>query len=102
MKLGNFKDHFKARFTKEELAEIDREVALEAAALKSLQQNISDLFENYIKLNNLELNELARKLDLTPKKVLRIQSGQANILLGSLAILAARLGQELVVSFKKK
>ena len=102
MKLGNFQDLLDAKFTKEELAEIDREAELELAALKALQQNVKDLFENYMKQNNFGFNELVRKLDSTPKQVSRIQKGQANLTLASLAMLSAKLGQEPVISFKKK
>jgi hypothetical protein len=43
-----------------------------------------------------------RKLDSTPKQISRIQKGQANLTLASLAMLSAKLGQEPVISFKKK
>lgn len=102
MKLGNFQDLLDKKFTKEELAEIDREVELEYAALKALQQSVQKLFENYMKQNNLGFNELVRKLDSTPKQVSKIQKGQANLTLASLAMLSAKLGQEPVISFKKK
>ncbi len=102
MKLGNFQDLLDKRFTKEELAEIDREVELELAALRALQQNVKDLFEDYMKKNNLGFNELVRKLNSTPKQISRIQKGQANLTLASLAMLSAKLGQKPVISFKKK
>ena len=102
MKLGNFQDLLDAKFTKEELAEIDREAELELAALKALQQNVKDLFENYMKKNNVGFNELVRRLNSTPKQVSKIQKGQANLTLASLAMLSASLGQEPVISFKKK
>lgn len=102
MKLGNFQDLLDKKFTKEELAEIDREVELEYAALKALQQSVQKLFENYMKQNNLGFNELVRKLNSTPKQVSKIQKGQANLTLASLAMLSAKLGQEPVISFKKK
>lgn len=102
MKLGNFQDLLDERFTKEELAEIDREVELELAALKALQQSVKELFENYMKQNNLGFNDLVKKLDSTPKQVSRIQKGQANLTLASLAMLSAKLGQKPVISFKKK
>ena len=102
MKLGNFQDILDKKFTKEELAEIEREAELELVTLKALQQNVKDLFENYMKKNNLGFNELVRKLDSTPKQVSRIQKGQANLTLASLAMLSAKLGQEPIISFKKK
>jgi transcriptional regulator with XRE-family HTH domain len=102
MKLGNFQDLLDKKFTKEELAEIDHEVELELAALKSLQQSVQKLFENYMKQHNLGFNELVRKLNSTPKQVSKIQKGQANLTLASLAMLSAKLGQEPVISFKKK
>jgi hypothetical protein len=102
MKLGNFQDILDKKFTKEELAEINREAELELAALKALQQNVKDLFENYMKKNNLGFNELVRKLDSTPKQISKIQKGQANLTLASLAMLSAKLGQEPVILFKKK
>jgi hypothetical protein len=42
MKLGNVQDLLDKKFTKEELAEIDREVEREFATLKASQQNLFD------------------------------------------------------------
>lgn len=40
IKLGNFQDLLDKRFTKEQLAEIDKEVELEYNALRTLQQKL--------------------------------------------------------------
>jgi antitoxin component HigA of HigAB toxin-antitoxin module len=102
IKLGNFQDLIDKKLTKEEQAEIDREVENEVKALRALQQSVKDLFDNYMKRNNVGFNELVRTLGSTPRHVSRIQKGQANLTLSSLAILSAKLGQQPIISFKKK
>ena len=96
IKLGNFQDLLATQFTKEELAEISREAKIEAAALRAMQQNVNNLFESYMQEHNLSLEALAAKLHVTPKRISKIQKGQTNISLGSLALLFTELGKELV------
>jgi hypothetical protein len=102
VKLGNFQDIIDKRLTKEEQTKIDQEVALEIKALRALQQNVKDLFEDYMKKHNYGFNEMVRILETTPRHTSKIKSGKANLTLASLALLAAKLGQEPVISFKKK
>lgn len=59
MKLGNFQDLLDKRFTKEELAEIEREVELELAALKALQKKDPQIFV-------FPLITVQRAIDLIP------------------------------------
>ncbi len=92
----------KTRLTKEEIAEIDREVELEANALRSLQQNIKDALETYMKKEKIGFNEVARRLNASPRKLSQIKKGQANLTFASVAQIAAMLGQEPVITFKKK
>jgi DNA-binding Xre family transcriptional regulator len=102
IKLGNFQDLLDVKFTKEKLADIDHEVKMEAAVLKAMQQNVNDLFESYMKEYNVSLDALADKLHITSRRISKIQKGQINLSLASLALIFAQLGQELVVSFKKR
>lgn len=102
VKLGKLQDIIDKRLTKEEQAEIDQEVAIEIKVLRALQQNVKDLFEDYMKKHNCGFNEMVRILDTTPRHISKIKSGKANLTLASLALLSAKLGQEAVISFKKK
>ncbi len=101
MKLKNFQDLIEKRFTKKELAEINREVELEANALRSLQQNVKDALDAYMKKHDIGFNEVVRRLNTSPRKLAPIQKGRANLTFASVAQIAAMLGQEPTITFKK-
>lgn len=102
IKLGNFQDLLDKKFTKEQLAEIDREVELEYQALRALQQNIKDALADYMEQHNIGFNEVVRRLNTSPKQISQIQKGNANLTFVSLAHISAKLGQEPMIMFKKK
>lgn len=102
IKLGNFQDLLDKKFTKEQLAEIDREVELEYNALRALQQNMKDALANYMEQHSIGFNEAVRRLNTSPKQVAQIQKGTANLTFASLAHFSAKLGQEPMIMFKKK
>ncbi len=102
MKLKNFRDLIKERFTKEEIAEIEEQADFEVRALRSLQDSIKHVFDDYMKKNNVGFNELVKRLNSNPRQVSKIQQGKANLTLASLAHIAALLGQEPQIVFKNK
>ena len=102
MKLKNFQDLIEKRFTKEEVAAIDREVELESNALRSLQQNVKDALDAYMKKHDVGFNEVVRRLNTSPRKLAQIQKGKANLTFASVAQISAMLGQEPTITFKKK
>jgi sialic acid synthase SpsE len=102
MKMGNFQDLLEKHLTKEELEEVDREVALEAEALRTMQQNIKDALDNYMKIHKIGFNEAVARLGSTPRQISQIQKGVANLRLSTLAHISAMLGQTPMIMFKKK
>lgn len=102
MKLRNFQDLLEKRFSKEELEEIEHQAELEARALRSLQEGIKKILNDYMKKNDIGFNELVRRLNSNATQVSKIQRGQANLTLASLAHISALLGQEPSLIFKKR
>ncbi len=102
MKLGKFKDLAETRFSKEKIAEMKREVALEAEALRTMQQNMKDALENFMKINNIGFNEAVNRLGSTPRQLSQIQKGIANLRLSTIAQISAMLGQTPMIMFKKR
>ena len=58
--------------------------------------------DDYIKKNDVGFNELVKRLHSNPRQVAKIQQGKANLTLASVAHIAALLGQEPSIVFKKK
>ncbi len=101
MKLKNFKDLIEKRLSKEEITEIEQQAELEIRVLRSLQQSISQVVADYMKENNVGFNEMTKRLNSNPTQLTKIQRGTANLTLASLAHIAALLGQEPLLIFKK-
>ena len=102
MKLRNFRDLMEKSFTKAEIAEIEKQAELEIKALRSLQNGVKKAMDDYMKKNKVGFNELVRRLNSRPRQVVKIQQGKANLTLASVAHIAALLGQEPSIVFKKK
>ncbi len=83
----------KTRLTKKEIAEIDREAALEARILRSFQHIITKTVNDYMKKEGIGFNELVRRLAISPSHAIKIKKGQANLTLASLAHLFASIGK---------
>jgi transcriptional regulator with XRE-family HTH domain len=94
MKTKNFKKYLEKRLTSAEIAEIDRQAELEVKILRSIQALITEAMNDYMKKNNIGFNELVRRLDASPSHVAKIQRGEANLTLASLAHIFALLGKE--------
>ncbi len=102
MKLKNFRDLIEKCFSKEEIAIIEQQAKLEVQALRSLQASVTQVIDDYMKKNDVGFNEVVRRLNSNATQVSKIQRGQANLTLASLAHISALLGQEPVLTFKKK
>lgn len=102
MKLKNFRDLIEKRFTKDEIAIIEKQAKLEVKALRSLQESVKQVIDEYMEKNDVGFNEVVRRLNSNATQVSKIQRGQANLTLASLAHISALLGQEPVLTFKKK
>lgn len=98
----SFQKLMEKRLTKAEIAEIENQVMLEARALKSLQNDITNAMNNYMKEKNIGFNELVKRLDVSPAHIAKIKKGAANLTLASIARIFALLGQEPNLVFNKK
>ena len=94
MKTKSFKKYLEKRLDKNEIAEIKQQAQLEVKMLKSFQRMLADMMADYMKKNKIGFNELVRLLDSSPSQVAKIQRGEANLRLSSLAHLFALMGKE--------
>jgi transcriptional regulator with XRE-family HTH domain len=101
MKTKSFQKYLEKRLNKDELAEIEAQAQLEVKILRSIQVAISDAMADYMKKNDVGFNELVRRLDSSPAHVAKIQKGEANLTVSSLAHILALLGKEPQELFKK-
>lgn len=83
----------KTRLSKKEIAEIEREAALEAQILRSIKKLITNTVNDYMKRQGIGFNELVRRLEISPSHAIKIKRGQANLTLASLAHILASMGK---------
>lgn len=102
MRLKNFQDLIEKKLTKEQIAEIERKADLEITALKKMQKEVKRAVNDYMKQNDIGFNEMVRRLNSNPTQLSKIQKGEANLTISSLAHLSALLNAEPVLQFKKK
>lgn len=101
MKLKKFDDYLKKRLNKDEISDIEHQASLEAASLLALQEDVSKAVAAYMAEKDIGFNELVRRLDASPSQVVKIQKGEANLTLSSIAHLAALLNKEPHIVFKE-
>lgn len=92
-KTNDFWSYAEKRLGKEKVASIKREAALEKKALEKMQRDIAKLLKEYMKKNNLEFNDLGKLLHTSPARIARIQRGEANLTLASVARIFALVGR---------
>ena len=102
MKTKSFKKLLEKRLNKEEIAEIEEQAMLEVKILRYIQQSISDAMTDYMESNKVGFNELVRRLDSSPAHIAKIQKGEANLTVASMAHILALLGKEPQDIFKNK
>ena len=91
MKTKNFDDNLKKRLNKAEIAEIEKIAELEHIAYRSLQADVAKAIKDYMEKEKIGFNELVRRLDISPTQVSKIQKGEANLTLASIAHIFALL-----------
>jgi antitoxin component HigA of HigAB toxin-antitoxin module len=89
MKIKKLLDYAATRLTQREIKEIEKEAQLEAKALLSLQQDVSQALVSYMNKNELGFNEIVRQLGKSPSQVSKIIKGEANITLATVAQISA-------------
>ena len=102
MKTRSFKKYLEKRLNKDEIAEIEAQAELEVNILQFFQEAIANAMESYMQKNKVGFNELVRRLNSSPAHVAKIQRGQANLTLSSLAHIFALLGKSPQDVFKYK
>ncbi len=102
MKTKSFQKYLEKRLNKKEIAIIEAQAQLEVKILKYIQDALASAIDDYVKKNNVGFNELVRKLHWSPSKVSKIQKGEANLTLSSIAHLLAMLDKNPQDVFKNK
>jgi hypothetical protein len=91
MKAKSFKTYLEKRLNPDEINEIEILVELEAKFLKSLQDDVSNAIAKYMSQEEIGFNELVRRLNISPSQISKIQNGEANLTLASIAHIFALL-----------
>jgi hypothetical protein len=102
MQIKSFQDYAKTRFTGEEIRVIEHQVQLEKQALQSLQDDIIQAMNKYMKQENIGFNEFAKRLQVSPTHVAKMKKGQANLTLLSVARFSVLLEKGPHLIFGKK
>ena len=93
-KTKNFQDYLEKRLDKKEIAEIEKMVQLEKQIFHSLQQDIALFIHSFMDEQDIGFNELARRLGQSPTQVVKMQRGEANLTLASIAHIFALLKKQ--------
>ena len=67
-----------------------------------MQKNVADAIAEYMLDQCIGFNELVRRLDFSPSQVAKIQRGEANLTLTSIAHISALIGKYPLLKFKTK
>ena len=102
MALKNFKTYLEKRLNPAEIEEIEKQAKLEVISLHDLQKNVANAIEEYMLNQGIGFNELVRRLDFSPSQVAKIQRGEANLTLTSIAHISALIGKYPLLKFQAK
>src|SRR5580704_7978078 len=94
MRTKSFQKYIEKRLSKEKIQEIERKTDLEVKMLRSIQKLIADTMAEYMEKEEIGFNELVRRLDSSPTQVAKMQRGEANLTISTMAHLFALLGKE--------
>lgn len=100
MKTKSFQKYLEKRLNKNEIQEIEKLAKFEKTVLYNLQKDIAEAVSLYMKNESIGFNELVRRLDISPTQAIKIQKGQANLTLATIAHLFALLKQKPHFVFK--
>jgi antitoxin component HigA of HigAB toxin-antitoxin module len=94
MKAKSFKDYLETRLNKDDIAEIESAAKMEHAAIKALQEDVSNAVIHYMSDNNVGFNDFVRKLGKSPSQVSKIIKGEANLTITTIAQIFAIMGHK--------
>ena len=83
-----------------EIAQIEYQATIEFESLQALQKDIAQLITKYMTKEKMGFNDLVRRLDVSPTQISKIQKGEANLTLSSLAHLAALFNKRPHITFR--
>jgi transcriptional regulator with XRE-family HTH domain len=98
--MKKFQDYLEKRLDKAEISQIEAQAKSEFEFLKALQDDVSKAVAQYMAQESIGFNELVRRLGVSPSQLTKIQKGEANVTLASLAHFAALLGKKPKISFE--
>ncbi len=102
MKLKNFQEYLEERLDKDTIARIEEQALREVRMLRQIQETLKLAIIDYMESKNIGFNELVKRLNSSPAQVTKIQKGEANLTLSSLAHILALLEKEPQDVFKSK
>lgn len=100
MTTKNFQNYLEKRLSKCEIAEIEAQAKLEFKCLKILQSDVSHAVSEYMEDEKIGFNELVRRLGVSPTQVAKIQRGEANLTLATIAHISSLLKRRPHLVFK--
>ncbi len=90
------------RLDPKEISEIEYQADIEFETLKALQEDVLHAIEKYMEEENIGFNELVKRLDVSPAQINKIQKGEANLTLSSLAHIAALFKKRAHIVFEDR
>ncbi len=100
MKTKNFREYLQERFDEKTIQEIEAQADIEAENLKNLQEEVSKAVAAYMSEQKIGFNELVKRLGTSPSQIAKIQRGEANVTLATLAHFGSLIGKKPRVVFE--
>lgn len=94
MRTKSFQSYLEKRLDADEVAKIEAQALMEVKILKLIQDAISRAIAEYMKKNDIGFNELVKRLNSSPAHIAKIQKGEANLTVSSMAHILALLEKE--------
>lgn len=94
MELYKFDDILREIYTEEEIIEIKKKAQFKVNAFLDSKNNLKRSLEDYMKENNISLNEIIKRMHTSPSQVMKIKKGQANVTLATIVELASLMGKQ--------
>lgn len=90
----SFNTLIKKRFSKEQLAEMKRQVALEATYLNQFLKIIAESLEEYMQKNNATIDDIAEEVGWSKYKIKKFKNGEYNFTIPDVSHLLATLNKD--------
>jgi len=94
-KLATLSDFLEQNYSKDEVEQIRAEAQLEFSQLKLLQADVTNIVLQFMSSENIGFNEMVRRFQLSPSLLAKLQRGEGNITLATLAHIASATGSKI-------